>query len=91
MHPTHVGEPITLTATAQVGPAADTTLLGWYVNSTTAGTLVLRRGTGSGTVVTGTITPAVGWHPFPGSFPGGCHATIGGTLNVTFLVVPYTS
>lgn len=77
-----------LTATGAVTARAGT-LLGWYVNSTTAGTIVLRDGGGSGTVMSGTITPAIGFHRFPATFgAGGLHATIGGTLNVTFLYVP---
>lgn len=83
-----VGEPFNLTATGVVGATArPASFLGFYVNSTTAGTLVLRnKGSGS-SAVTGTITPAVGWHAFPMSYPGGLHATIGGTLDVTFIVL----
>lgn len=61
-------------------------LLGFYVNSTTAGTLVLRNGGSGGTVMCGTITPVIGFHRFPGEFTNGLHATIGGTLDVTFFV-----
>lgn len=82
------GHPVNLTATGDVGAAGrDLSLLGFYVNSTTAGTLVLRRG-GSGGTALGTITPAVGWNSYPMSCPGGLHATVGGTLDVTFLIVP---
>lgn len=61
-------------------------LLGWYVNSTTAGTIVIRDGGSGGTVISGTITPAIGWHAFPAESQTtlGFHATIGGTLDVTF-------
>lgn len=77
-----------LTATGAVTARAGT-LLGWYVNSTTAGTIVLRDGGGSGTVMSGTITPAIGFHRFPATYGnGGLHATIGGTIDVTFLYVP---
>lgn len=69
----------TLKATAGV-------LLGFYVNSTTSGTIVLRDGGASGTVLTGTITPAVGWHPLPLSYGTDLHVTIANTLNVTFVV-----
>lgn len=67
-------------------------LLGFYVNSTTAGTLVLRDGGASGTVMDGTITPAIGFHRFPASFgAGGLHATIANTLDVTFFYTPLTA
>ena len=60
-------------------------LLGFYVNSTNAGTLVLRDGGATGTVISGTITPAIGFHRFPAACVTGLHATIGGTaLDVTF-------
>lgn len=71
------------TATAQVTTRAGS-LLGFYVNSTTAGTIVFRDGTSAGTVMSGTITPAIGFHRFPATFGvSGLHATIGGTLDVT--------
>ena len=74
-----------LTATGDIGPAGkNMILLGFYVNNTSSGTLVLREGGSGGTVVTGTITPAIGWNQFPATMRGGAHATIGGTLDVTF-------
>jgi hypothetical protein len=82
------GTAFNLTATGNVGVANDNcTLIGFYVNSTSSGTLVLRRGGASGTVMCGTITPAVGWNSFPVTCPSGLHATITGTLDVTFSVV----
>jgi hypothetical protein len=74
-----------LTATGTV-KATQGRLLGFYVNSTTSGTIVLRDGGGSGVVLTGTITPAVGWHPLPLSYATDLHATIGATIDVTFVV-----
>lgn len=88
------GTPVNLTATNDVytnaasGGNDDCVLLGFYVNSTVAGTLALKKGGSGGTAITGTITPAIGWHAFPASCPGGLHATIANTLNVTFIVVP---
>jgi len=83
--PAEIGVAVNITATGNVGsPGNDCVLLGFYVNSTTAGTLVLRRGGASGTVMNGAATPAVGWHQFPADCPGGLHATVGGTLDVTF-------
>lgn len=82
------GMAVNITATANV-TTKDCRLLGFYVNSTNAGTLVLRRGGASGTVLCGTITPAIGFHRFPAASPGGLHATIGGSaLDVTFFVAP---
>ena len=65
-------------------------LIGFYVNSTSGGTLVLRDGGSSGTVLDGTITPVIGWHFFPAGFgSGGLHATIAAAaLNVTFVYRP---
>jgi hypothetical protein len=64
-------------------------LLGFYVNSTNAGTLVLKHnpGTDAGTALSGTITPAIGFHYYPLKFSKGLYAKIGGTaLNVTFFI-----
>jgi hypothetical protein len=81
------GMAVNITATGLVGPVSPgSQLLGFYVNSTSAGTLVLRRGGASGTVLCGTITPAIGFHRFPADCPGGLHATVGGTLDVTFFL-----
>ena len=59
-------------------------LIGFYVNSTTVGTLVLRNGGASGEVMSGTITPAIGFHRFPANVGASLYATVGGTLDVTF-------
>lgn len=80
------GRTTNITATGDV-TTADCALIGFYVNSTTSGTLVLRFGGSSGTVMSGTITPAIGFHAFPATCPGGLHATIANTLNVTFFTV----
>lgn len=81
-----IGNPVNITATGNV-TTRDCVLIGFYVNSTSSGTLVLRKGGASGTVLNGTITPAIGFHRFPASCPGGLHATIASTLDVTFFVV----
>jgi hypothetical protein len=65
-------------------------MLGFFVASTNAGTLVLSAGTTSGgAALTGTITPAAGaWYYLPIISPTGIYATIGGSaLSVTFVVV----
>ena len=76
-----------LTATGNVTTCPFGVLIGFYVNSTTGGTLVLRDGGSSGTVMGGTITPAIGFHRFPAKFVNGLHATIANTLDVTFFYV----
>lgn len=75
------------------GSVAETTalagcILGFYVNSTSTGTLILSSNNAgaAGTAFTGTITPAIGWNFFPVVTPNGIFATIGGTLDVTFIV-----
>jgi len=73
---------ITATGDVTTGPCQ---LLGFYINNTSAGTLVLRDGGASGTVMSGTITPAIGFHRFPANVGTSLHATIAGTaLDVTF-------
>jgi hypothetical protein len=81
------GTTVNITATGDVVATTNCTLLGFYVNSTTGGTLVLKKGGSSGTALGGTITPAIGFHRFPASCRGGLHATIANTLDVTFFVV----
>jgi hypothetical protein len=81
------GTPVNLSATGTVSIASGT-LLGFYVNSQAGtGTLVIRSGssgTASGTAISGTITPAIGYHRFPAYCPAGCHFTIAvAALNVT--------
>jgi len=73
---------ITATGAVSNGPCQ---LIGFYVNNTTIGTLVLRNGGASGEVMSGTITPAIGFHRFPANVGVSLYATIGGTgLDVTF-------
>ena len=73
-----------ITATGAVSTGS-CQLIGFYVNSTNAGTLVLRNGGASGEVMSGTITPAIGFHRFPANVGVSLYATIGGSaLDVTF-------
>ena len=81
-----VGNTYNRTTTGDV-TTADCVLLGFYVNSTTAGTVVLRKGGSGGTVLDGTITPAIGFHRFPATAKGGLHVTVANTIDVTFFVV----
>ena len=79
------GAPVNLTASGAISKAPGT-MIGFYVNSTASGTIVLRNGsTASGTAITGTITPSTGFNCFPVYFTDGAYATIGGTLDVTFM------
>lgn len=81
------GTTVNLTASAQVGGAGrPVTLLGFYVNSTTGGTIAFAESSG-GTAISGTITPAIGFHRFPASCPNGLYATIANTLNVTLFYI----
>jgi hypothetical protein len=66
------------------GTGSQSQLIGFYVNSTSSGTLVLTSGGSGGTAMSGTITPAIGFHRFPAIADNPIYATIGGTLNVTF-------
>lgn len=75
------GQPVTLTASGVISPVRGK-LIGFYVNSTTAGTIKLDAA-GSGT-----ITPAVGWHFYPIGYPTALNVTLGGVIDVTFIVQP---
>ena len=79
---------VNLTASAAVKTGFGT-LVGMYVNSTSAGTVKLYDNTAaSGTVINNTITPAVGYHPLGNTaFNTGLYATLGGTIDVTFYYV----
>jgi len=80
-----------ITGTGQVTTGGGT-LIGFYVNSTSSGTLVFRDGTSSGTVMSGTITPAVGFHRFPAGFgTSGLHVTVGATIDATIFYAPASS
>lgn len=56
-------------------------LIGFYVNSTSSGTVVISDGSAA---LSGTITPAIGFHRFPANCGTKAVATIANTLNVTF-------
>jgi hypothetical protein len=75
-----------LTASGQI-MGAPGVMTGFYVSSTTAGTIVLFDNTaGSGTQISGTITPNIGFNEFPAQFFTALFAVISGTLDVTFLM-----
>ena len=71
-----------------ISTATDTTvcpmacqLLGFYVSSTTGGTIVIKDGS---TARSGTITPAIGFHRWPANIGGSLVVTTANTINVTF-------
>lgn len=80
----HVGNPKNISATANINPSGGA-MLGFYVNSTSSGTIIFYDSstTATTTPLTGTITPAIGWNALPISYTSGLYAVIGGTLNVT--------
>lgn len=83
-HVVEAGNSINLTATGDIVPTVTATLLGFYVNSTSGGTLVIRKGGASGTAISGTITPAIGFHRYPVE-ASGLHATIAAAaIDITF-------
>lgn len=77
------------TATAVVN-AHPCNLIGFYVNSTNAGTIVIHdKATAAANALSGTITPAIGFHWFPAQLGQGLYVVIGGTaLNVTLFYDP---
>ncbi len=79
------GVPINFAAD-QIVSIARGNLLGFYVNSTSSGTIVIYNGqtAAGGTAISGTITPAIGYHRFPAYCPAGCFiAVTGGSGNLT--------
>lgn len=79
------GVPINFTSD-QIVSKARGTLLGFYVNSTSSGTIVIYNDQSavSANALSGTITPAIGFHRFPAYCPNGCFiAVTGGSGNLT--------
>lgn len=84
------GIPINLTASGALTTGRGC-LLGFYVAvQGGTGTVVIKDGGSGGTALTGTITPAVGWHflPLQGVSSSGLYATLANTPNITFIVMP---
>lgn len=60
-------------------------LIGWYVNNTTAGTLILFDNATTNTGPTGgLITPAIGFQWYPAVLQNGLFVTVGGAIDATF-------
>ena len=83
--------PVNLTASGVVS-AVPCLLTGAFVNSFSSGTTKLydNASAASGTVLNNTITwPAVGYYPLGVPLTAnGVYATIGGTLDITFYIIP---
>lgn len=76
---------VNLSATAII-KTGEGWLAGIFVNSGSAGTLVLYDNTAaSGTLICNTFSPVVGWNPCPIHFSNGLYATVGGTLDCTLV------
>ena len=84
---TQAGTPILLSGSGIVSKAS-CGLIGFYVNSTSSGTIVIYNGQStSGTAISGTITPSVGFSAFPATCPDGAYiAVTGGSINLTAFV-----
>jgi uridine phosphorylase len=76
------GSPKNISGTTTV-KAVGGQLIGFYVNSTSSGTVVLSDGA---TAMSGTITPAIGFHRFPATFQTSLVVTIANTLNLTVFI-----
>lgn len=77
------GSPILLSASGAVSLAPGS-LIGFFVATTSSGTIVVRDGGSGGTAISGTITPAAGaFYRFPATCVNACYFTIGGTISVT--------
>lgn len=66
-------------------------LMGFYVNSTSAGVIQIKDGnSGAGTNMGGQITPAIGFHRYPGGFGvnGLLVTVVSGTIDITVFFQP---
>lgn len=77
------GDPVNVTE-SDVIKTQGGRLVGFYVNKA-GGALTLRDGRDDGRLLA-SMTPAAGWHWFPGALAKGLHASIVGDLDVTFFV-----
>ncbi len=82
------GYPVNLSASGDIC-LKPCTILGFYVNSTSSGTLNIKDGGSSGTALDGTITPAIGFHRFPAACTTSAYFTkVSGTIDLTFFFQP---
>jgi len=79
------GTPVNMSSSAAISLCAGT-LIGWHVNSTSGGTIVIRNGGASGTALNAATASPVGFTCFPASITSasGAYATLSGTIDVTF-------
>lgn len=78
--------PVNLTASGQI-LSAPGQIKGFYVNSTSSGTVRIADNTAAGSgYLQATATPAIGWHEFPSILSVGGYVTIANTIDVTFFV-----
>jgi hypothetical protein len=85
-----VGKPVNLADSGAISNCAGT-ILGFYVNSTSSGVILIKDGGSGGTALDAAITPAIGFHRFPariGSSSGGYMTLSSGAINATFFFVP---
>lgn len=84
---TQGGTPINLSASG-IASVTSCSMIGFYVNSTSSGTIVIYNGqSASGTAISGTITPSIGFHAFPAVCPAGAYFSVtGGSINLTAFV-----
>ena len=78
-------QPSLQTGTAVVN-ARPCNLIGFYVSSTSSGTLIIHdKATAAANAISGTITPAIGFHRFPAYCRNGCYITIAvQPMDITF-------
>lgn len=77
------GMPVNLSSSAAIC-AKPCQILGFYVNSTSSGTMNILDGGSGGTALCGTITPAIGFHRFPAMCQTAAYWTlVSGSMNVT--------
>lgn len=79
----------TAASTVSETTALQGAILGFFCNTTSSGVITISAGTTSGgTVLTGSMTPAIGWNSLPLVGPGGLYMNLSsGSINVTFMVV----
>lgn len=78
---------VNLTASGQI-LAAPGQVIGFYVNSTSGGTVRISNALSATTpYMGGSITPAIGFHKFPCTLSVAGYVTISGTIDVTFFVI----
>lgn len=84
----HFGSYVNKTASGNVKGTSGA-LLGFYVNSTSSGVIQFYddAATGTTTVISGAITPAIGWNAYPVAYNQGLNMVLNsGSINVTLSI-----